>query len=188
MKGQGRMIFLQSDRRTQLENTGGWREMIWLCSRPTYLVPSFPFPTQVEAFWASPVMNATVLLLDYIFILSHFVTLDLWASICAQHYKITSWVQIKGWKKTRWGGQRAPYLKCKWLFFLISEINNKDNWSNKGQLLGQVNENWSEPSCGVIVAWIRGERSKRKSSWWWLVGKAEQGKLQQVSADSYHWY
>lgn len=25
--------------------------------------------------------------------------------------------------------------------FLISEINNKDNWSNKGQLLGEVNEN-----------------------------------------------
>lgn len=32
-------------------------------------------------------------------------------------------------------------FKMQMQYFLISEINNKDNWSNKGQLLGEVNEN-----------------------------------------------
>lgn len=49
-------------------------------------------------------------------------------------------------------------FKMQMQYFLISEINNKDNWSNKGQLLGEVNENWNEPSWGVIATWITGER------------------------------
>lgn len=60
-------------------------------------------------------------------------------------------------------------------YFLISEINNKDNWSNKGQLLGEVNENWNEPSWGVIATWITGEREL-------LMMSGEDGRAGEITA------
>lgn len=66
-------------------------------------------------------------------------------------------------------------FKMQMQYFLISEINNKDNWSNKGQLLGEVNENWNEPSWGVIATWITGEREL-------LMMSGEDGRAGEITA------
>lgn len=120
--------------------------VFFLSYPPTSPSPSsYPFfPTQAAAYSASAFIKLTVLpplspskLFFHPLAFCHTSPPNI--DLCSALQRNLSVSELRGKKRVR--RPESTSFKMQMQHFLISEINNKDNWSIKGQLLGEVNEN-----------------------------------------------